>query len=190
MNLCEPPHLPVGTRRTLRYLSLLLLPALAPKAVHSLPRSTLESTGPESVPYLPALGAPPLRWQPPVAPPKAVARPAMPAPPTPVPNVAIPESEPSLPALAPPVAATPPQEDTVAESRTLEATAPAKPPPPAILPDDARPPVRAEDFLPYFQPPGFIHPAGNLNVIVPGAFTAPAPGPLPPSSATYTQTPQ
>ena len=44
---------------------------------------------------------------------------------------------------------------------------PSKPAPAAILPDDTRPVIRAEDFLPYFQ--------------VPGA--------LPPSSATYTQSP-
>ena len=31
---------------------------------------------------------------------------------------------------------------------------PAKPVPPAILPDDTRPHVRAEDFLPFFQIPG------------------------------------
>ena len=49
----------------------------------------------------------------------------------------------------------------------------AKPIPPAILPDDTRPRVRAEDFLPYFRIPG-----------------VPVPAQLPPSSATYTQTPR
>ena len=48
-----------------------------------------------------------------------------------------------------------------------------------ILPDDLRQPTRPEDFLPYFQLPG---PGVNPGV--------PAPAPLPPSSATYTQTPR
>ena len=48
--------------------------------------------------------------------------------------------------------------------------APAKPTSAPIIPDDVRPAVRAEDFLPYFQIPG-----------------AAAPAPLPPSTATYTQ---
>jgi hypothetical protein len=47
------------------------------------------------------------------------------------------------------------------------------------LPDDLRQPTRPEDFLPYFQLPG---PGVNPGV--------PAPAPLPPSSATYTQTPR
>lgn len=53
---------------------------------------------------------------------------------------------------------------------------PAKPGPSAILPDDTRTQIRAEDFLPFFQ--------------APGARPAAAPGTLPPSSATYTQTPK
>ena len=47
-----------------------------------------------------------------------------------------------------------------------------------ILPDDTRPKVKAEDFLPFFQFPG-----NSTN----DAPTPPAPGRQPPSSATYRQ---
>ncbi len=71
------------------------------------------------------------------------------------------------------------------------ASAPPKAPPAAILPDDTRPSVRPEDFLPYFQVPGATTSAGEVNVIMPAnAFTPPAAAPLPPSSATYTQSPR
>jgi hypothetical protein len=61
--------------------------------------------------------------------------------------------------------------------------------PAAILPDDVRPAVRPEDFLPFFQFPA-PGGTGNVRVIVPVAPTAPsAPGTQPPSSATYIQTP-
>jgi len=47
-------------------------------------------------------------------------------------------------------------------------------PPVSILPDDTPRDIRAEDVLPFFQFPG-------------GAPTAPTPGTIPPSSATYRQ---
>jgi hypothetical protein len=58
-------------------------------------------------------------------------------------------------------------------------------PPLSILPDDASSSTKPEDFLPFFQFPG-----GNGNVsLLDQATTAhpPAPGQLPPSSATYQQ---
>jgi hypothetical protein len=65
---------------------------------------------------------------------------------------------------------------------------PAKAPPPAIIPDDARPSVRPEDFLPYFQLPGAGKP-GDVNLLVPASALRGDTGSLPvqPSSATYTQ---
>jgi hypothetical protein len=64
-------------------------------------------------------------------------------------------------------------------------------PPAAILPDDTRPAVRPEDFLPFFQVPGAAKSAGEVNVIMPAnALTTPPAAPLPRSSATYTQSPK
>lgn len=54
--------------------------------------------------------------------------------------------------------------------------------PAAILPDDAEPKVKPEDFLPFFEFPGSGKETGRDASGVPAA---PAPGALPPSSATY-----
>lgn len=52
-----------------------------------------------------------------------------------------------------------------------------------ILPDDTRPKVRAEDFLPFFQPPGANPNPNDVTVAPPPA----EPGTPTPSSATYRQ---
>lgn len=68
--------------------------------------------------------------------------------------------------------------------------APAGGGPRAILPDDTRPAVRAEDFLPFFRVPSGGRSPAETNVVVPG-LPAPPSGPaVPPSSANYTQTPR
>lgn len=55
-----------------------------------------------------------------------------------------------------------------------------------ILPDDTRRKVQSQDFLPLFRFPGA--PGSNEDVVVPVSLpTPPAPGTLPPSSATYRQ---
>jgi hypothetical protein len=59
----------------------------------------------------------------------------------------------------------------------------AKPAPVPILQDTVRPQVQAEDFLPFFLIPGAAKTVGS-------APPAPQPGQLPPSSATYTETPK
>ena len=61
--------------------------------------------------------------------------------------------------------------------------APTKSGPAAILPDDGDPRVRPEDFLPFFQFPGGR--PGQSETTVAQPPTAPAPGQIPPSSATY-----
>jgi hypothetical protein len=63
---------------------------------------------------------------------------------------------------------------------------PGKTPPP-ILPDDTRPKVRAEDFLPFFQFPGSASANGDVTVVAPVPSSAPTAAPLPASSATYRQ---
>ncbi|WP_415908155.1 hypothetical protein [Oleiharenicola sp. Vm1] len=60
-------------------------------------------------------------------------------------------------------------------------------PPATILPDDTRPKVRAEDFLPFFQFPGSAPANGDVTVVAPVPNAAPGAAPLPASSATYRQ---
>ena len=97
-----------------------------------------------------------------------------------------PAAAPASPGAAPPAPAHEP-----ADSHAVEPGAePARGKPLPILHDELRPQVRPEDFLPYFQVPGS---ATQSGAVIPGAYTprgAPEPAPLPPSSATYTQTPQ
>jgi hypothetical protein len=201
MNYREPPHLPAGVRRALHCLSLLLLPALAPDGVRALPHSGTPGRRPDLrnanvTPYLPTLGAPPLRIQEASPPPDLVTRPAAAAPPTPaltpteasvaLANAAAARSA-AVTAVEQPEPIAPPEPPPAAE---VEAPAPAKTPPP-ILPDEARPTVRPEDFLPYFQIPGSSPRSPDVTLLVPAVPTAPSPAAtLPPSSATYTQSPK
>lgn len=197
MNHREPPHCAAGLRRALRFASLLLVPTLVPKSVSGGARShpnadaalDLREETPRLLPYLPVLGSPPLRFQMPQPPPDLTVRPAAGAPP-------IPSAPPHEPIAAAPVAsldpkpapapATAPTE--VAANVEKSAPASAKAPPPAIIPDDARPSIRPEDFLPYFQIPGSGKP-GEPTMIVPASALRGGSGSLPvaPSSATYTQ---
>jgi hypothetical protein len=189
MNHREPPHLPAGVRKALRGLSLLLLPALALEEGHavtrlgSIPRSSAPMT-----PYLPVLGAPALRFQEPAPPPDLVTRPAAGAPPTP----ALTPTESSVAqanvaaAHSAAVTTSEPTEPVTAPTSEPKVKAPAPKNPSPILPDDVRPIVRPEDFLPYFQLPGSPNQSGDVLLVpVPRS-----PGILPPSSATYTQTPK
>jgi hypothetical protein len=194
MNHREPPHLPAAARRALHCLSLLLLPAMAPKGADALPRNRPGSEGnrpmsPKPASYLSVVGAPPLRFQEATPPPDLTTRPPAAAPPQPAltptensvaaDNAAATRSISTGPAPAVPELKPAPKE-----------AAPASKTPPAILPDDARPTVRPEDFLPYFQIPGSAKHAGDVTLLTPMPSTAPAPAAIPPSSATYTQTPK
>ena len=129
---------------------------------------------PPSRPYLAAVGAPNLRFSEAVPPPDLSVRPPAGAPPQPAVNHepdSVSASKPETQAArTEPVA--PPQPEVAAKE-------PASTPPPSILPDDTRPKVRPEDFLPFFQFPG-----GNS---APGTLTPPAPGQQPLSTATYRQ---
>ena len=199
MNHRESPPLSAGARRALRCLSLLLVPALAPETAPAMPRSRhafrqgVGEHGGDSLPYLAMVGAPPLRFEKSAPPPDLVMRPAAAAPP--VPSLTLTESSVALAnaAAARSTAATTRGEDEapVTELPAIAAVAPPPPPKPtprAIIPDDTRPKVRPEDFLPYFQIPGSARSANEVNVIMPAnAFTPPPPATLPPSTATYTQ---
>lgn len=197
MNHREPPHLPAGARRALHCLALLLVPAMAPVGAQALTRSRPASAGsePRPAPYLPVLGAMSLRFQEAAPPPDLATRPPAAAPPTPaqtrtetsvaIANAAAAHS--AAPFATPeateaPVAAAPPPGN--------EPSAPSAKTPPAILPDDARPPTRPEEVLPYFQIPGAAQRLEDVTLLAPALRVAPAPAPIPNSSATYTQTPK
>lgn len=192
MNHREPPQLPVGARKLLRCLSLLLVPALTLDQGHAGPRVTTRAgRATSSIPYLPALGAISLRFEEVPPPPDLVTKPAAAAPPVPAlspteTSVATANADAARSTVVPPE---PVAEESVETNSAASITPPAPETKtsPRILPDTTRPVVHPEDFLPYFQLPGTGRP-GDVGVIVPGALTAPAPAPLPPSSATYNQT--
>jgi hypothetical protein len=204
MNHREPPHLPVGARRALQCMSLLLLPAMASEAAPALPRQSLapvghgsNAPGSDSVPYLAVVGSPALRFQrstPP--PPDLVSRPAAAAPPTPplTPTESSIAQANSAAVQAAPRNLRPADEAPVTDIKPAAAPAPTpvKAAPPSILPDDTRPTVRPEDFLPYFQIPGSAKQANEVNVIMPASAVTTSSGSIPvqPSSATYTQSPK
>ena len=146
-------------RQTLTGLACLLLPGFTPESTAARARQRELRT---PVPYLVATGPPGLRFQALEVPPEPVVRPTAIGPP--VPGLS---AEETVVAAANTEAVQRPRDN--GPQKPAPATAPpSKPAPPAILPDDTRPVIRAEDFLPYFQ----------------------APGAIPPSSATYTQTPR
>lgn len=139
-----------------------------------------------SLPYLRITGALALRFSaPPPPPPDLTTKPAASAPPFPI------EAAPMASAPAPLPTTTAPLPEPAAKTPATTTSTPTEPasvisnPPSEILPDDTRPTTRPEDFLPYFQFPGST---GDVNVIMPATpARQPAPGQLPPSSATYTQ---
>ncbi len=195
MNHRETALPPATSRRSLRCLAALLLPAIGPGAASAPPRTgradslSVAELRRLQLPYLPVCGAPPLRFARPAPPPDLAAEPPAAAPPVPdlsptenlvasANTAAMQPVEPS----APPAAAS--------EAPASPMGAPPRTPPPAILPDDTRPSVRAEDFLPFFRVPGGGRGAPETSVIVPGVPTAPSAPAVPPSAATYTQTPR
>lgn len=188
MNHREPTSAPPrGVGQALPCLVFLLLPTLAADRAWSRPNLGAHRLAEAPQAYLPAIGAPSLRFLAPTPPPDLVGRPPAGAPPQPAVEAAA-QPDVVLPAVAPVTAssAPTPTADT-AVAAASESTTPARAPAP-ILVDELRPRVRAEDFLPYFQIPS-EHP-GDPTVIVPvprGSNTA---TPLPPSSATYTQSPK
>lgn len=194
MNHRERMRRPVPTHRTMRCFTLLLLPALAPGLLLGYPRDPRAIAmgrrycGVAPLPYLPVLGAPALRFERTNPPPDLVTQP---------------------PAAAPPIPALSPTETVVAQENTAAALATEHPAsrsvaagsdsggivpstkntPSIILPDGSRPTVNAEDFLPFFQVPG-SRATTKPTVIIPSP-PAPSPGPfVPPSSATYTESPR
>jgi hypothetical protein len=196
MNHREPPHPSAAVRQALLCLAPLLLTAVTPHRVNAIPRRpviTFTARVAETIPYLPINGAPPLRFA------------EAPAPVKPAdPLRALSENTLSASAQTstPPLGTDSTPVDGTSSSALSEAlageaataprdsAAPAAKSPAPILTDEVRPTVRAEDFLPYFQIPASARKPGDVTLLVPGIPTPPAPGTLPASSATYTQTPK
>lgn len=169
-----------------------LLPAVVAPAAS--PGAAPPSYTSASRPYLAVLGVTPLRIADAVPPPDLSSRPGRAAPPKPGAEESVeaaPTAEkhetkaPTVPDLA--LALAPVAEPVAEPSRVPAESTPVAPKtPPPILVDDVRPRVRPEDFLPFFIFPG--NGQGDPNVTVPMTLpTPPAPGTLPPSSATYRQ---
>ncbi len=137
-----------------------------------LARAAVTRTDPTetSSPYLRATGPLTLRIQPPPVEKESSARPAASGPPFPMPDSA-PAATTNASAE---VAAKPAAQDVI-----LPAAPAAAPTPPPIIPDDTRPRVQAEDFLPYFH---FPSPAERPVVLPPNP-----PHHATPSTATYRQ---
>ncbi len=138
------------------------------------------SAGPTR-PYLAWVAAPALRFAEAPPPPDLSVRPPAGAPPN-LPALD-PASDPA-PALVP--AATPTLQPPVPhDPATLSDAKVPTPPPARIIPDDTRPAVRPEDFLPFFIFPGHVQGPGNPTVVLPGSLTPATPGTQPLSTATY-----
>ena len=178
----------MGARRALHCLSLLLLPALVPSSMPAVGRQrtslgvAADCQEGEQSPYLPLVGPPPLRFQDVSPPPDLSAKPAAAAPPQPHLTQAESTVKMANSAASSVVPAAKPPEANAKEATSESAETP-KDPPVTILPDTVRPQVQAEDFLPFFLIPGNT---AKSDGQVPAA---PRPGQLPPSSATYIQTP-
>ena len=175
---------PFGMRHSLRGLALLVLSGVGPESIPDQFRQRPGFTSggvlhaKEAAPYLPAIGPPGLRFREPESAPTFNVRPVAVGPPMPglsvmETTVAVANTTARLDPLNPAQATdahadvTPPGVDSPPGEHAAKAA--GKPAPPPILRDDVKPPIRPEDFLPYFQVPGV---------------------PLSPSSATYTQTPK
>lgn len=193
MNHREPTSAPVGAGQAVSCLALLLLLMVAVARAWSRPSLPGQDALTYSKPYLVALGAPPLRFEEPAPPPDLVTRPPSAAPPLALPAkheaaadvVAAAPAAPAAISTAAPAAGS--AHESAAASESTDASAAPRTPPP-ILPDETRPQVHPEDFLPFFQIPASQ--SGDLNVVVPVPRAPATPATLPPSSATYTQTPR
>lgn len=192
---CRPTtsHLRGGAPAVLCRVILALL-HLTMVATAYAAQQTLGIKQPISRPYLATMGSPAMRFQDPAPVPPPVVKPIASGPP--VAASAPEEAEVSL-ANDQAAASTPPMSTAESAPGTSpDATAqpapaePTKPEPPAprslpILPDDTRRKVQSQDFLPLFRLPGSGGPVEDGAIILPGVPTPPAPGTLPPSSATY-----
>ena len=182
MQFCVTPLPAKGAPRTVFALFLWLAPVMAISA----PTNLSDDPGGRilSRPYLLVTGIMSLRFAEPPPPPDLTTRLPAGAPATLLTADAPPESASAAKSVT---AADKPAEAGAAKAAAGASTDPTGPAerdkataaiPPSIIPDDTRPKVKAEDFLPFFQFPG--SPTNDAPV-------SPPPGRQPPSTATYRQ---
>lgn len=183
-------HTPPGAKRALRGFALLLVAILSshesPAALR-LPKCRATAAKVTARGYLSVAAAPGLRFQEPVlfsvrqsTKPVALARASET---TASPDAVVPRGDPS--SHAPESAASIPVSPEENAPQKTKSGAGQR-----ILPDNARPITRPEDFLPFFRFPAATGQSGSVDVILPVPADAPAVAPLPPSSATYFQSPK
>ncbi len=173
-----------GSRGFGVYLAFCLIPGSA----FCLPASKPGPQAGSSRPYLAVIGPPVLRFREAIEPqPDVSTRPPAGAPPHPSagvsetigsesrPEIRISPSDAAPVGPRPPVPA-PPQAQPKVPDDSSQAGSP-------IIPDDSRPKVRPEDFLPYFQFPG----SRGSSEDVSSPSVPMTPGQQPPSTATYRQ---
>jgi hypothetical protein len=183
-------HMPPGAQRALRGLALLVVVLSSQEALATLrlPKFYATSVRVSARGYLSSVGAPELRFQAPSSPrvrpsPKSAVG-AAPA------KIEEANAASGAAASAGTQSVAPAQStrvDTVPDEIAPQKTKSG--PSQRILPDTARPVAHPEDFLPFFRFPAATGPSGSVDVVVPVPATAPAGPPLPPSSATYNQSP-
>ena len=197
MNHCEPPRLRARPTRAFHCLSLLLLPAAALNDARAsisvrlnLP-AAVETGRANSLPYLRSVGSSPLRFEEPPTPREQLLSSTATTTPSAVSSAATADSAAAtLTAARLAAQANRESEETPVTDATSD---PVKPMPlqgkaaEPILPDDARPHVLPEEFLPYFRVPGAARNNPDVTLLVPAPRSVPTPAPLPRSSATYTQ---
>ncbi len=149
-------------------------------------QQTLAIPQPVSRPYLASIGSPGLRFNEVNSAPPMMVKPIASGPPVAAsaPEVAeVNLANNQAAASTPPLPVEPAQPAEQKSSKPEEPATPAVKPKP-ILPDDTRRKLQSQDFLPLFRFPGSGGPSEDVTPAVP---TPPAPGTLPPSSATYQQ---
>jgi hypothetical protein len=152
-------------------------------------QQTLAIPRPVSRPYVASMGAPALRFLEAIPTPPILVKPIASGPPVAASapevaevNLANNQAAASTPPMPGEPAPSVPTETPATKPEHSPATPAAKPQP--ILPDDTRRKLQSQDFLPLFRFPGT---SASTEEATPAVPTPPAPGTLPPSSATYRQ---
>lgn len=174
----QPPH-SAELRQACMRLAFCLLPGTA----MAMPATAPSRGAGSGRPYLASVPAPALRFAEAPPPPDLSVRPPAGAPP----NLPSHDSS-SNPALdvIPAIPSSSPTLSPNDSANRSDAKAP-NPAPARIIPDDTRPAVRPEDFLPFFIFPGGAQGPGTPTVVLPSSLTPAAPGTQPLSTATYRQ---
>lgn len=182
-------HTPPGAIRALRCCALLVAVLSTREALATLCLPKFRATPGKVMAreYLLAVGAPELRFQKPIVPSVRPAARLAAA------SSQADETHPSPAAVVPGETRSAAPEHSVNVHVAPDETPPQKTrsgPSQRILPDNTRPNARPEDFLPFFRFPAPTGQSGKVDVIVPVPADAPSGAPLPPSSATYFQSPK